>query len=120
MITRSDGQALLVRKRGTRAFMQPGGKLEAGEQAADALCRELAEELGLAVEPAELAYLGRYVEAAANEPGYSVVAETFRLVTDAPVAADAEIEEVRWVDPRAADHLVLAPLTRNHFLALCR
>ena len=37
----SDGQTLLVRKRGTQAFMQPGGKIDAGEQPVEALAREL-------------------------------------------------------------------------------
>ena len=44
-----DGKTLLVRKRGTQAFMQPGGKIEPGEAAAMALARELKEELGLSL-----------------------------------------------------------------------
>lgn len=32
---------LLVRKRGTEYFMQPGGKIEPGEEALSALVREL-------------------------------------------------------------------------------
>jgi hypothetical protein len=37
------GHVLLVRKRGTRAFMQPGGKLQDSESHLDALERELRE-----------------------------------------------------------------------------
>ena len=40
------GRVLLVRKRGTTAFMQPGGKRDAGEDDAAALMREIGEELG--------------------------------------------------------------------------
>ncbi len=35
------GRVLLVRKRGTKAFMQPGGKLDAGEDDITALSREI-------------------------------------------------------------------------------
>ena len=45
-----DGRTLLVRKRGTRAFMQPGGKIEAHEVPLHALARELEEELGLRID----------------------------------------------------------------------
>jgi 8-oxo-dGTP diphosphatase len=40
------GRVLLVRKRGTTVFMQPGGKRDAGEDDVTALARELDEELG--------------------------------------------------------------------------
>lgn len=50
------GRTLLVRKRGTQAFMQPGGKIEAHEQPINALVRELEEELALKIE-SELRHL---------------------------------------------------------------
>lgn len=68
----ADGRTLLVRKRGTQAFMQPGGKIEPGEPAAQALARELEEELGLIVDPAQAEFLGEFTAPAANEPGFEV------------------------------------------------
>jgi len=38
-LVRDDGRALLVRKRGTSAFMQPGGTRDAGESDVAALSR---------------------------------------------------------------------------------
>ena len=91
----ADGQTLLVRKRGTQAFMQPGGKIEAGEQPVHALARELEEELGLRIDPAQARYLQQFSAPAANEPGHVVEAEVFLVHIHSPVTPAAEIEEVR-------------------------
>ena len=64
------GRLLLVRKRGTVYFMQPGGKIEPGENARSALIRELREELNLELSQEELIPLGEFTDSAANEPGH--------------------------------------------------
>lgn len=115
-----DGRTLLVRKRGTRAFMQPGGKIEAHEQPVQALARELEEELGLKIDPAQARYLGPFSAPAANEPGFIVQAEVFLLTIDAPVSPAAEIEEVRWIDPADDSDFLLAPLTGEVILPFYR
>ncbi|ROO32637.1 NUDIX hydrolase [Pseudomonas sp. 7SR1] len=115
-----DGRTLLVRKRGTRAFMQPGGKIEAHEQPVQALTRELDEELGLAIDPTQARYLGAFSAPAANEPGFVVEAQVFLLSIDAPVSPAAEIEEVRWIDPAGDGGLLLAPLTGEAILPFYR
>ena len=115
-----DGQTLLVRKRGTQAFMQPGGKIDAGEQPVEALARELLEELNLRIEPGQAAYLGGLSAPAANEPGFTVHAELFQVRIDVPVTPAAEIEEIRWIDPAGDGGLLLAPLTRDHILPFYR
>ncbi|WP_300630571.1 NUDIX domain-containing protein [Pseudomonas sp.] len=116
----SAGQTLLVRKRGTQAFMQPGGKIDAGEQPVQALARELYEELNMRIEPGDAVYLGSFSAPAANEPGFTVHAEMFQLHIDRPVAPAAEIEEVCWIDPTGDGGLVLAPLTRDQILPFYR
>jgi 8-oxo-dGTP diphosphatase len=111
---------VLVRKRGTTAFMQPGGKFEPGETAPAALVRELAEELGFRISENELEPLGRFTARAANEPGHSVDCDVFFLRVDAPGQVAAEIEELRWVDPLDLPELDLAPLTSEVLLPLIR
>ncbi|VVP66489.1 hypothetical protein PS914_00351 [Pseudomonas fluorescens] len=115
-----DGRTLLVRKRGTEAFMQPGGKIEPHEQPVHALTRELNEELGLVIDPAQAIYLGQFSAPAANEPGFVVQAELFQLTIDSGVSPAAEIEEVRWIDPATDGNLTLAPLTRDLILPFYR
>lgn len=116
----ADGRTLLVRKRGTLAFMQPGGKIDAGESPAQALARELHEELGLLIEPEQAQFLGEFRAAAANEPGFEVNCQLYRLDVGQDVVPAAEIEEVVWVDAGGVDHLHLAPLTRDSILPLYR
>lgn len=113
VILRADSATLLVRKRGTSAFMQPGGKIDRDEMPLTALRRELFEELALDLQPEDAEYLGRFSAPAANEPGCLVTAEMFRVQLDGDVEAQAEIEEVRWLYPDSQDQLELAPLTRD-------
>jgi len=114
------GRTLLVRKRGTEAFMQPGGKIDAGETPVQALVRELHEELGLRIDPAQAMHLGQFSAPAANEPGFEVQAELFRVDSAAAVVPAAEIEEVQWIDPRGDGGLTLAPLTGEVILPFYR
>jgi 8-oxo-dGTP diphosphatase len=120
LLVRPDGQALLVRKRGTRAFVQPGGKIEAGETASAALVRELREELTLDVAEDLLAPLGQASAAAVNEQGWTVHATIFGLRTALTPIAGAEIVELAWIDPGKPDGLAIAPLSRDHVLPLAR
>ena len=109
------GRILMVRKRGSEVFMQPGGKPEPGEDAVPALVRELAEELLVEVAPDDLTAWGRFEADAANEPGHHLVADVFALRLDREVTAAAEIAEARWFTREEARALGdrLAPLARR-------
>jgi 8-oxo-dGTP diphosphatase len=118
VIVDSRDRVLLVRKRGTTAFMQPGGKIVPGETAVQALRREIAEELNVAVSATH--ELGRHVAEAANEPGHLVQAELFLVRVEGEPHAAAEIDEIAWVYPAAPGDIELAPLTRDTVLGLLR
>lgn len=122
LLTDDDGRILLVRKRGTTAFMQPGGKPDAGETPLAAMIREIHEELGVLLTADRLRFLGQFVERAANEPGHQVAAHAYAAtLTPTEIAgarAAAEIEESAWFTPDQARELELAPLTRFSLLPL--
>ena len=119
IICNKTGHVLVVRKRGASVFMQPGGKIEPHESPAAALARELQEEIGLAVAADTLVYLGKFRAEAANEHGREVEADVFEVALTGAVAARAEIEEIRWVDPFALS-LPLAILSRDHIMPVAR
>lgn len=112
------GRVLLVRKRGTDSFMQPGGKREPGESDLDSLARELFEELGCGLVPGSTRKLGIFEAPAANEPGQRVRAAIYAASLEGAIVCKAEIEDHIWIDPREPGDTLLAPLTRDTVLPL--
>lgn len=115
------GNLLLVRKRGTQAFMLPGGKREPGETPLAALQRELLEELRLPMGASTFEHLGSFQAPAANEANTRVDADIYVARLPHAVCAQAELEELAWLVPGQAQPDNLAPLLRDHVLpALAR
>lgn len=116
----ADGaQLLTVRKRGTHRFMLPGGKLDPGETAELAAVREVAEEIGVALTPADLHLLGTFDAEAANEADTRVAATVYTASLPGTPRVAREIEELRW-QPLTAAPPDLAPLLARHVLPALR
>ena len=60
LIVDQAGKMLLVRKRGTQAFMQAGGKIEPSETPRQAPSRELAEELRIDLDSVPHEFIGHF------------------------------------------------------------
>lgn len=93
----------------------PGGKLEAGEDTAAALVRELDEELGIAVDPLSFEPLIR-VPWSYGERALCLDAVIVRAWSGVPAALDAAA--IDWRDPRDVDPSLLAPADRAILAAL--
>ncbi|RMI08652.1 NUDIX hydrolase [Cellulomonas triticagri] len=111
VVVDAHGRWLLVRKQGTSAYMQVGGKIEPGEEPAAALVREIGEEIAAAVRPEQVRDLGPRDAPAANEPGHRLEAHVFAVDGITSAVPTAEIAEAVWVTPDEARALPLAPLT---------
>jgi 8-oxo-dGTP pyrophosphatase MutT (NUDIX family) len=93
------GRVLVVRKRGTHRYMLPGGKIEAGESAAQTAVRELREEVGAQLDIARLVSLGEWTAPAANEPDHLVHGHVFEHPIVTGLGPRAEIEDMQWLAP---------------------
>ena len=101
----ADGRLLLVRRAndpGRGLWSLPGGRVEPGEDDAAALVREMAEETGLAVQPAEL--VGRV-----RRGRYDIADYRCRVLGGELQAGDDALD-ARWCDAAALARLPLVPL----------
>ena len=107
-----DGRVLLCRKKHTTSLLiLPGGTLEPGESAEDALRRECREELG-DVGISQLIRLGAYESSAAGEDDKTVRIELYSGQLHGTPTACSEIAELVWFGPQD-DPALLAPSLRN-------
>jgi len=125
LIFRED-QILLLRKQGggrPERFALPGGAQDPGESLTDALQRECIEEIGTAVDGAELVYVADFIKLRDTQPPTRrhVVDFLFRCVVPAEYSPrngehpDKHQVEVLWVALTDLTQMPLFP----HYLSNC-
>jgi len=99
IITNSQKELLVVRKRNSSFYMLPGGKIDGEETLVQTLLRELQEELDLVLAPEDFEFLGTHETKAANEQDTIVQGNIFLLKEPLNLSLNqhAEIEEVTWI-----------------------
>lgn len=107
-LTDDTGRILMQRRPEGKALAGlwefPGGKIEGGEGPEQALCRELAEELGITVMPADLSPV---TFASQPLPGRHMILMLYRCRTWTGDPRPLEAAELRWDDP---DALAVLPM----------
>jgi len=114
-----EDRLLVVRKRGGRTFILPGGKPEGDESDLSCLARELMEELGVNIHGAP-AYVGTFGAPAADIAGSTVMVRAYHGQIHGNPQAQAEIDEMRWIDMRAPDVLIADSIRNGVIPALLK
>ena len=119
-----DGRILSTRSRGKDRYYLPGGKREPGETDAQALVREIREELTVDLDPDSLAPMGTFTAPAHGHPaGVLVRMICYAARYTGQLRAAAEIEEIAWLTYRhrprvsAVDQLIFDQLREQGQLA---
>lgn len=108
-----DRKILSTRSKGKDTFYFPGGKREKGESDAEALIREIQEELDVTLSIDSLSYLGTFEAQAHGHPdGIRVKMQCYTGTHNGTLKASAEIAEFRWLSYKdkaissPVDHLI--------------
>lgn len=92
-----DRKVLETRSCGKDVWYIPGGKRDADETDAQALVREVKEELGVDVDPASMAHYGTFETQAHGKPEGTMVRMTcYTAKYLGELVPSAEVEEMAW------------------------
>lgn len=116
LATIQDGRLLIVRKKGTRLFLMPGGRPEAGETEIETLSREITEETTATLSDIGLRFFGEFEDVAANESSTVVRMKVYAGSIDGHIRTSSEIVEFRWFDPHKDDWGILSDINRKHIV----
>lgn len=112
-----DRKVLVERSKGKKYFIHPGGKIEAGETAKQALVRELKEEFRIDVREEDLIPFDKNSAPAANSPEVYVHMEVFVVRQwQGDIVPDSEVEDIRWLTSDVPPDIQLGSIMQHETL----
>lgn len=91
-------KVLVERSAGKEYFIHPGGRIEPGETAKQAVIRELKEEFTIDVAEEDLEEFDQNTAPAANSPEVLVHMDVFLVKKwQGAIRPDSEVEDIRWL-----------------------
>lgn len=120
MVFDEQERILLVRRRGADHYQLPGGKIEDGETASDAVCREVLEEVELMLRKDSLTFVGQADGRAMVDYEATVSAQVFTGEASGSARPASEIEDLIWFDLNQESDVKLAHLLRSETIPLAR
>ncbi len=101
-----DKQILSTRSKGKGNYYIPGGKREKGETDAQALSREIKEELSVELQIPSLEFIGIFeAQADGHKPGILVRMTCYSATYQGTLSPDSEIEEMVWLNYSDSDKI---------------
>ncbi len=116
LVVRDDGKVLVVKSKKWRdKYSVPGGHIELGERAEDAIVREVKEETGLDVKVSKLLLVQQAIfpKDYVKHEHYLFLDYVCEALTTSVHLDGKELQEYTWVDPGEALKLGLEEYTRN-------
>lgn len=105
-----DKRILLVRKKGTLAFISPGGKPEPKENAEECLQREIKEELMVSITNAEK-YRTDYSISTFEQQPIKIISYLTQI--DSDPTASSEIDELHWTKYSEIHSMIIGSVFRD-------
>lgn len=110
-----DNKLLVVRKRGSRDYLMPGGKPEGKETPIEALARELNEEIDCSFDAASLTFLGHF-EDFTSDGKARVSIELFTGEIAGTPKPSSEIEELIWISAADSINPFVTPIIKKQIM----
>jgi len=101
-----NGRVLCACSRGKDLYYVPGGKRDPGESDAQALIREVSEELTVRLKPESIAYYGTFQAQAHGKPeGVMVQMTCYTADYEGTLVPASEVAEIAWLSYAERDRV---------------